>query len=124
MNPPMKSGGSKTAEKFGHDAEGTIDEVLEISGDELGSERLGIGVRADNDADDSITRRGLHRAMTARARTSGAPKKAKVEAEDAAYADPLRSYLKKMGTYSLLTREGEVEIAKRIEENERLLLEC
>jgi RNA polymerase primary sigma factor len=112
------------AEKFGHDAEGTIDEVLEISGDDLGGERLGIGVRADNDADDSITRRGLHRAMTARARTSGGPKKAKVEVEDAAYADPLRSYLKKMGTYSLLTREGEVEIAKRIEENERLLLEC
>ena len=29
--------------------------------------------------------------------------------------DPVRLYLKEMGTVSLLTREGEVEIAKRIE---------
>ncbi len=30
-------------------------------------------------------------------------------------ADPVRIYLKEMGSFSLLTREGEVEIAKRIE---------
>ena len=29
--------------------------------------------------------------------------------------DPVRMYLRKMGSVSLLTREGEVEIAKRIE---------
>jgi hypothetical protein len=33
--------------------------------------------------------------------------------------DPVRMYLRKMGSVSLLTREGEVEIAKRIEEGER-----
>jgi RNA polymerase primary sigma factor len=33
-------------------------------------------------------------------------------------ADPVKLYLKKMGSVSLLTREGEVEIAKRIEEGE------
>ena len=32
--------------------------------------------------------------------------------------DPVKLYLKKMGSVSLLTREGEVEIAKRIEEGE------
>ncbi len=32
--------------------------------------------------------------------------------------DPVRMYLRKMGTVALLTREGEVEIAKRIEEGE------
>ncbi|MGE4232360.1 MAG: RNA polymerase sigma factor RpoD [Bacteriovoracia bacterium] len=32
--------------------------------------------------------------------------------------DPVKLYLKKMGTVSLLTREGEIEIAKRIEEGE------
>jgi len=40
---------------------------------------------------------------------------------DAAYAktnDPVRMYLRKMGSVSLLTREGEVEIAKRIEAGE------
>lgn len=33
-------------------------------------------------------------------------------------ADPVKLYLKKMGSVSLLTREGEVEIAKRIEQGE------
>jgi RNA polymerase primary sigma factor len=33
-------------------------------------------------------------------------------------ADPVRLYLREMGTISLLTREGEVEIARRIEEGE------
>ena len=33
--------------------------------------------------------------------------------------DPVRMYLREMGSVSLLTREGEVEIAKRIEEGER-----
>ncbi len=39
-------------------------------------------------------------------------------AELARGADPVKLYLKKMGSVSLLTREGEVEIAKRIEEGE------
>ena len=42
------------------------------------------------------------------------------EESDATYYsksnDPVRMYLRKMGSVSLLTREGEVEIAKRIEQ--------
>ncbi len=41
------------------------------------------------------------------------------EALNAKANDPVRLYLRKMGTVSLLTREGEVEIAKRIEQGER-----
>ncbi|MEM7151790.1 MAG: RNA polymerase sigma factor RpoD [Myxococcota bacterium] len=37
--------------------------------------------------------------------------------------DPVRMYLRKMGSVSLLTREGEVEIAKRIEDGELRTLE-
>ena len=37
-------------------------------------------------------------------------------------ADPVRVYLRQMGSAHLLTREGEVEIAKRIEEGERALV--
>src|SRR3712207_9483999 len=37
--------------------------------------------------------------------------------------DPVRMYLRKMGSVSLLTREGEVEIAKRIEDGERRVLQ-
>ncbi len=40
-------------------------------------------------------------------------------AEDVKGNDPVRLYLKKMGGVSLLTREGEVEIAQRIEKGER-----
>ena len=41
------------------------------------------------------------------------------EVEDVKSADPVRLYLRKMGSVSLLTREGEVEIARRIEKGER-----
>ena len=37
-------------------------------------------------------------------------------------SDPVRMYLRKMGAVALLTREGEVEIAKRIEDGERDVL--
>jgi RNA polymerase primary sigma factor len=36
-------------------------------------------------------------------------------------SDPVRMYLREMGQVSLLTREGEVEIAKRIEDGEALV---
>ncbi len=56
-----------------------------------------------------------------------ADKKKEDEEEDSAYSrtsDPVRMYLRKMGSVSLLTREGEVEIAKRIEEGERQILQA
>jgi RNA polymerase primary sigma factor len=37
-------------------------------------------------------------------------------------SDPVRMYLRKMGTVPLLTREGEVVIAKRIEEGEEMVI--
>ncbi|MBN23152.1 MAG: RNA polymerase sigma factor RpoD [Bdellovibrionaceae bacterium] len=47
----------------------------------------------------------------------------RAEASDFARgADPVKLYLKKMGTVSLLTREGEVEISKRVEEGEKEIL--
>jgi RNA polymerase primary sigma factor len=38
--------------------------------------------------------------------------------------DPVRMYLREMGTVPLLTREGEVEIARRIERGERAVLKA
>lgn len=42
--------------------------------------------------------------------------------------DPVRIYLKEMGSFPLLTREGEVEVAKRIEDGQeeilRVVLDC
>ncbi|HTV20999.1 MAG TPA: RNA polymerase sigma factor RpoD [Polyangiaceae bacterium] len=51
----------------------------------------------------------------------------KREMNDAAYGrsnDPVRMYLRKMGSVALLTREREVEIAKRIEEGENEVLDA
>jgi RNA polymerase primary sigma factor len=44
------------------------------------------------------------------------------EEEAAKTIDPVRLYLRKMGAVALLNREGEVEIAKRIEAGERTVL--
>ena len=38
--------------------------------------------------------------------------------------DPVRMYLKEMGAVSLLSREGEVEIAKRIEKGQKTVLKA
>jgi len=53
--------------------------------------------------------------------------KREVEAEEDAHAsgsaDPVVAYLRGMNSFSLLTREGEIEIAKRIEDGKRRVLE-
>ncbi len=51
-------------------------------------------------------------------------KKEEEEEEVGRSNDPVRMYLRKMGSVSLLTREGEVEIAKRIEEGEKSVLDA
>ena len=48
----------------------------------------------------------------------------KVDEEENKGNDPVRLYLRKMGSVSLLTREGEVEIAKRIEKGEREIVKA
>ncbi len=47
-----------------------------------------------------------------------------LDEEDVRGNDPVRLYLRKMGSVSLLTREGEVEIARRIEKGEREIVKA
>ena len=47
---------------------------------------------------------------------------AAVENEAGRTTDPVRMYMREMGTVELLTREGEIVIAKRIEEGIRELM--
>src|SRR5574344_455294 len=47
---------------------------------------------------------------------------ASVESEPGRTTDPVRMYMREMGTVELLTREGEISIAKRIEEGIRDVL--
>ena len=48
----------------------------------------------------------------------------RMDEEDIKGNDPVRLYLRKMGSVSLLTREGEVEIARRIEKGEREIVKA
>ena len=48
---------------------------------------------------------------------------ASVEAEPGRTTDPVRMYMREMGTVELLTREGEIVIAKRIEDGIRQVLQ-
>ena len=59
----------------------------------------------------------------AETKAAAAPAEAEEEEALARGLDPVRLYLKKMGSVALLTREGEIEIAKRIEEGEAEVLD-
>ena len=50
------------------------------------------------------------------------PKKDRADLEFGAVTDPVKMYLKEMGMVTLLSREGEIEIAKKIENGERNIL--
>ncbi|MSP15656.1 MAG: RNA polymerase sigma factor RpoD [Myxococcales bacterium] len=69
----------------------------------------------DNEEDDDTPAVGV---VTKKKATSAADADANQKTND-----PVRMYLRKMGSVALLTREGEVEIAKRIEEGERRVLQ-
>jgi len=49
---------------------------------------------------------------------------ASVEGDLGRTTDPVRMYMREMGTVELLTREGEIKIAKRIEEGQKQVLEA
>ena len=57
-----------------------------------------------------------------KAQATTQPSKAVAPQQPVRYDDPVRMYLREMGKVPLLTREGEVTIAKRIEEGERQVI--
>jgi RNA polymerase primary sigma factor len=77
--------------------------------------------------DDEMAAKSTPKPDEEQAESSGSgatPSTAPKSGEDDYYKsnDPVRMYLRKMGSVALLTREGEVEIAKRIEEGENEIL--
>jgi RNA polymerase primary sigma factor len=76
-----------------------------------------------------LEREGIELVNSVPRRTRETPRAAaaarKATPDDATRStDPVRMYLRKMGAVPLLTREGEVEIAKRIEEGEDAILDA
>jgi len=99
----------------------TIDEQLapEINTSELldsfmtSLEMAGIAIEDHNEADSEENEGFLEDSDT------DLDEEESLSAEDLKGSDPVRMYLRKMGSVSLLTREGEVEIARKIEKGER-----
>lgn len=71
---------------------------------------------APDDDDILLTNTGSEDEMAA---DEAAAVLASVETEPGRTTDPVRMYMREMGTVDLLTREGEISIAKRIEEGTR-----
>jgi RNA polymerase primary sigma factor len=96
----------------------TMDEINDALPDE------GSSAKMLDEVLDSFYRRDIE-VVDRKIPTKGAAKaKARrtVDADAARSSDPVRVYLRRMGSVPLLSREGEVEIAKRIEAGEKEVL--
>jgi RNA polymerase primary sigma factor len=92
-----------------------VEDIIQMIND------MGIQVfEAAPDADDLLMSDGDSADDIAAAEAAAAL--AAVETEAGRTTDPVRMYMREMGTVELLTREGEIVIAKRIEEGIRELL--
>ncbi len=113
----------------------TYDDVHDaLPGDNTGAEQMDDVLSALDDADIEVIdeandAKPAAKETTAKTKTKAEggspaqPATAKASEEDYYKSnDPVRMYLRKMGSVALLTREGEVEIAKRIEEGENEVL--
>ncbi len=76
---------------------------------------LGINVVEHEDQDDGAAEESGAEADQEEESTEGAPAKAMDEEDIGRTDDPVRMYLREMGSVELLSREGEIAIAKRIE---------
>jgi RNA polymerase primary sigma factor len=110
----------------------TYDEVNDaLPDDDVGADQMDrVLSRLDSEDIEVVSSRAESEAPPRGADSEPPPSSArkgasKREMADAAYGrsnDPVRMYLRKMGSVALLTREREVEIAKRIEEGENEVL--
>ncbi len=106
-----------------------IDELMIILGDEeievvdhAANAKVNRQPKASASAEASGAKREAQRERERERRASTLPP----AGEEGLYTksnDPVRMYLRKMGAVSLLTREGEVEIARRIEQGENKIFE-
>ncbi len=131
------SGGREngSSKKSGKDSKGflTYEEVNEQMPADVAQDQVDdvIGVLGDEDIEivDAATQVKIAPTRIVaeeNAEKKNVPREAGKEEDDGGYYsksnDPVRMYLRKMGSVSLLTREGEVEIAKRIENGEHTIL--
>lgn len=78
-----------------------------------------MGIRVAEEAPDEDTLMMSDHSTDESAAEEAVAALAAVESDVGRTTDPVRMYMREMGTVELLTREGEIEIAKRIEEGTR-----
>ncbi|MCD6497696.1 MAG: RNA polymerase sigma factor RpoD [Deltaproteobacteria bacterium] len=101
----------------------TYDELNEAMPDGLAAEQIDEWLSSFSDAGIRLVDNAAD--VATQADPTAATEEAEPVETDASYAkthDPVRLYLRKMGSVSLLTREGEVELARRIEDGEGKVL--
>ncbi len=105
----------------------TYDEINNaLPSDQLSSEKIedimtaisDMGINITDAEEDAEAEDGVVAEVTEEVVTTGATDEANVGRSD----DPVRMYLREMGNVELLSREGEVEIAKRIEEGREMMI--
>jgi RNA polymerase primary sigma factor len=97
-------------------ATGSDDEaLLDIEADASEAEVNSTSAESSKTAKSSKTTKPTKQATQAKPRKVAAKARTKSSEDTTLQRDPVRVYLREMGRVSLLTREGEVEIAQRIE---------
>ena len=110
----------------------TYDQVSDmLSADAVSPEHLDDVMSIFGEMDIEVVDANQRVALSAQAEESTPDEPEEAEAEFDAEAevagktgDPVRMYLREMGNVSLLSRDGEVEIAKKIEEGEGVVADC
>jgi RNA polymerase primary sigma factor len=90
-------------------------EVLEATARMLGEMGIAVYEQAPDDATMLVAGGRVAAAGDDDAEEAAEAAASSVDAEFGRTTDPVRLYMREMGSYDLLTREGEIEIAKRIE---------
>ena len=99
-------------------------QLLDAQGITVRNDDAGTDADSDTDSDTSDSEPAAEGEPAAAEAAEGEEGAAPVEEELGRTDDPVRMYLREMGTIELLSREGEIEIAKRIEAGRNTVLEA
>jgi RNA polymerase primary sigma factor len=97
-------------------------EVLEAIGKMLGDMGISVYERAPDAAALLVAGESVDVATEEEAEEAAEVALSAVESEFGRTVDPVRLYMRDMGSFDLLTREGEIEIAKRIESGQQAMM--
>jgi len=93
-----------------------------LPGDEFSPEMIEATISALSRADINVMEEGEATLLTEATKEEGEEESEVVEGTGGRSDDPVRMYLREMGNVELLSRDGEIEIAKRIEAGREMII--